>query len=91
MKQKSKDDIKRQGEGGGNQQRAAHQGQPRQSSGNPEDDLIGMDEPAEVQQSAQREGMGHHRHSTRGNEQNLDATIDIDDLGSHGNAAGSSR
>lgn len=146
MKQKSKDEIKRQGEGDGNQQReanqgghqggqghggqhsggmggehggdlhdmgtgqsgmgggapgsgghdagfrqAAHQGQPRQSSGNPEDDLIGMDEPAEVQQSAQREGMGHHRHSTRGNEQNLDGTIDIDDLGSHGNAAGTSR
>ena len=36
----------------------------------------------EVQQSAQREGMGEHRHSARGNEQAIDATTD-DDLGSH--------
>lgn len=96
MKQKSQDKTTRQDEGDqsghdtGSRQ-GAREGQARQSSGNPEDDLIGMDEPGEVQQSAQREGMGHHRHTSRGNQQNLDGTIDIEDLGSHGNAAGTSR
>lgn len=68
----------------------AREGQSRQSSGNPDDDLIPLRETEEVQQSAQREGMGRHRHSSRGNEQNLDGTIDIDDLGSHSRAAGKS-
>ena len=45
---------------------------------------------AEVQQSAQREGMGNHRHSNRGNEQAIDATTDTADLGSHRRGAASS-
>lgn len=48
------------------------------------------DEVAEVQQSAQREGMGHHRHSGRGHEQAIDADADVDDLGSHHDGAGRS-
>ncbi|MES3021486.1 MAG: hypothetical protein V4857_07850 [Pseudomonadota bacterium] len=43
-------------------------------------------EDAEIQQSVQREGMGNHRHSNRGNEQAIDAT-DAEDLGSHEGAA----
>jgi hypothetical protein len=46
---------------------------------------------AEVQQSAQREGMGSHRHSNRGNEQALDATADVDDLGNQVKGAANSR
>jgi hypothetical protein len=53
-------------------------------------DAIGTDEMAEVQQSVQREGMGNHRHSQRGNEQALDADDAVDDLGSHHSAAGTS-
>lgn len=49
------------------------------------------DEYAEVQQSVPREGMGNHRHSSRGNEQAIDADADVDDLGSHRGAAGHSR
>jgi hypothetical protein len=64
------------------------QGQPQGDPGDPADDLIGIDEPAEVQQSAQREGMGHHRHSGRANEQALDTPSDEGDLGSHRPAAG---
>lgn len=52
---------------------------------------MGMDETPDVQQSAQREGMGSHRHSGRGNEQALDATADVDDLGNHVRGAASSR
>lgn len=51
----------------------------------------GAQQSAEVQQSAQREGMGGHRHSSRTNEQALDASIDVDDLGNHVRAAADSR
>ena len=57
----------------------------------PEDELFGADEGLEVKQSAQREGMGRHRHSGRGNEQILDGTIDIDELGTQRSGPGSSR
>lgn len=46
---------------------------------------------AEVQQSAQREGMGNHRHNSRGNQQAEDASVDMDDLGTHAPAAATSR
>ena len=52
---------------------------------------MGSQETSEVQQSAQREGMGSHRHSNRGNEQALDATADVDDLGNHVKGAANSR
>lgn len=52
---------------------------------------LGSQETSEVQQSAQREGMGSHRHSNRGNEQALDATADVDDLGNHVKGAANSR
>lgn len=52
---------------------------------------MGMDETSEIQQSAQREGMGSHRHSGRGNEQAIDATADVDDLGNHIRGAANSR
>jgi hypothetical protein len=66
----------------------SRQGQPQGDPGNRQDDLIGTHEAAEVQQSAQREGMGHHRHSGRANEQDLDTPSDEGDLGSHSRAAG---
>ena len=53
-----------------------------------DDSRMGNEQMAEVQQSAQREGMGQHRHSNRGNEQALDAAADVDSLGSHHSAAG---
>jgi hypothetical protein len=46
---------------------------------------------AEVQRSAQREGMGSHRHSGRGNEQAIDAAADVDDLGNRIRGAANSR
>lgn len=46
---------------------------------------------ADVQQSAQREGMGSHRHSGRGNEQAIDAAADVDDLGNRIRGAANSR
>ena len=52
---------------------------------------LGAQDVAEVQQSAQREGMGQHRHSSRGNEQALDADANVDDLGNHIRGAGNSR
>lgn len=52
---------------------------------------LGSEETSEVQQSAQREGMGSHRHSNRGNEQALDAAADVDDLGNHIKGAANSR
>ena len=52
---------------------------------------MGMEDTLEVQQSAQREGMGSHRHSNRGNEQALDATADVDDLGNRIRGAANSR
>ncbi|HEX8613969.1 MAG TPA: hypothetical protein VF800_22050 [Telluria sp.] len=67
-----------------NRQRSADDGNTQMA------DTIGIDEIAEVQQSAQREGMGNHRHSGRGNEQALDADDAQDDLGSHHSAAGTS-
>jgi len=45
---------------------------------------------AAIQQSVQREGMGHHRHSGRGNEQAIDAARDVDDLGNHQRGAAES-
>ena len=53
-------------------------------------DVDAADE-AEVQQSAQREGMGSHRHSGRGNEQAIDAAADVDDLGNRIRGAANSR
>lgn len=52
---------------------------------------LGSQETSEVQQSAQREGMGSHRHSNRGNEQAIDATADVDDLGNHIRGAANSQ
>lgn len=52
---------------------------------------LGAQESSEVQQSAQREGMGSHRHTNRGNEQAIDATADVDDLGNHIRGAANSR
>ena len=51
----------------------------------------GLGDEAELQQSAQREGMGSHRHSGRGNEQAIDATADVDDLGNRIRGAANSR
>ncbi|MFP5391728.1 MAG: hypothetical protein ACLGI6_09300 [Gammaproteobacteria bacterium] len=65
--------------------------QQAQDFGSPADDIIGIDEVAEVQQSAQREGMGNHRHSNRGNEQAIDAVADVDKLGNHVSSAAKSR
>lgn len=45
----------------------------------------------EVQQSAQREGMGSHRHGGRGNEQAIDAAADVDALGNRIRGAANSR
>jgi hypothetical protein len=55
-------------------------------AGNP-----GAQQAAEIQQSAQRVGMGSHRHSGRGNEQALDADADVDDLGNRVKGAARSR
>ncbi|MEO7580062.1 MAG: hypothetical protein ABIT83_20830 [Massilia sp.] len=52
---------------------------------------MGDDEIAEVQQSAQREGMGRHRHTHRGHQQALDATADVDMLGSQESGAAIAR
>ena len=49
----------------------------------PQAENQGVQQAGEVQQSQQREGMGNHRHSSRGNEQAIDADADMDDLGSH--------
>jgi hypothetical protein len=51
---------------------------------------MGGDETAEIQQSAQREGMGHHRHTGRERDQALDATADVDSLGSQQSGAAKS-
>lgn len=80
---------------GGNAQ-GARQGSPgmAQKAGPGErqaSDDATYDDYAEVQQSIQREGMGNHRHSARGNEQALDADDEVDDLGSHHGSAGRSR
>ena len=61
-----------------------HAGPGERQSG----DDASYDEFAEVQQSAPREGMGNHRHSSRGNEQAIDADAAVDDVGSHRGAAG---
>jgi hypothetical protein len=50
---------------------------------------MGDDEIAEVQQSAQREGMGHHDHRRR-QKQAIDATSDVDKLGSQNSGAANS-
>lgn len=103
MEQKPKEQSKQNSEG--NQQRSYdegdsvrdgsspaenRQGQPQGDPGNRQDDLIGTGEAAEMQQSAQREGMGHHSHSGRANEQDLDTPSDEGDLGTHSRAAGRS-
>lgn len=75
-----------------NQQSGSRTGQ---QTGNPgiqqQGGRMGNEETAEIQQSAQREGMGSHRHSNRTNEQALDAASDVDALGSQNAAAGKSR
>ncbi|MET0857695.1 MAG: hypothetical protein ABWY27_13150 [Telluria sp.] len=45
------------------------------------------DDVAEIQQSVEREGMGQHRHRGRGRDQALDATADVDELGSQQSGA----
>lgn len=85
----------------GNQQSRTNQGsmQGGTEAGEQDADLgyesqpgnLGMEEMLEVQQSAQREGMGSHRHSNRSNEQALDATADVDALGTHIRGAANSR
>jgi hypothetical protein len=57
-------------------------GQQSSAPGNEQRAEAGGHEAAEIQQSAQREGMGQHRHSGRGNEQAIDET-DEADLGRH--------
>lgn len=74
-----------------NQQSGGQGGQQGAGAGNLQQEGFDDIEPAEVQQSAQREGMGHHRHSGRGNEQALDADKDVDSLGNRVSSAGSSR
>jgi len=59
-------------------------------SGNRQEAGPGGSQSTEIQQSAQREGMGRHRHSGRGNEQAIDAARDVDDLGSHQRGAAES-
>lgn len=85
----------------GNQQSQAGQGSMQggtapgepdvERGGAPQAGNLGMEDTLEVQQSAQREGMGSHRHGNRGNEQALDATADVDDLGSRIRGAANSR
>lgn len=89
---------RQQGQGGmGGNDRGSRQGgdQPAYENVDPGYDPqagnLGSQETSEVQQSAQREGMGSHRHSNRGNEQALDATADVDDLGNHVKGAANSR
>lgn len=91
----------KQGKQQGNQQSRTGQGSMQGGTEPGEQDIdagydtlagnMGMDDTAEIQQSAQREGMGSHRHSGRGNEQALDAAADVDDLGNHIRGAASSR
>lgn len=59
-------------------------------AGNRQEADQGGSHSSEIQQSAQREGMGHHRHSGRGNEQAIDAARDVDDLGNHQRGAAES-
>ena len=63
-------------------QKSGDAGQQSGAPGNEQRAETGGHEAAEIQQSAQREGMGHHRHSGRGNEQAIDET-DEADLGRH--------
>lgn len=70
---------------------ASRQGGQAGSGGNvPQAGRMGVPEEGEIQQSAQREGMGSHRH-TRPNEQALDAAADVDSLGAHERGAAISR
>ena len=70
---------------------ASRQGGQADNRGNaPQVGRMGAPEAAETQQSAQREGMGSHRH-TRPNEQALDAAADVDSLGTHERGAAISR
>lgn len=96
-----KDKAKHQGQPGQSQQGGQQSGgmgdNPGNTSmpdsiaqeGNEQRAEAGGHEIGEVQQSAQREGMGQHRHRNRGN-QDLDAT-DADDLGSRDRAAADSQ
>ena len=69
--------------GSGSEQRA--------DPGGRQGDDVFCDEFAEVQQSAQREGMGRRQHSNRANEQALDADADIDNVGTRNQSASRSR
>jgi hypothetical protein len=70
---------------------SSRQGGQADNRGNaPQAGRMGAPEEAEAQQSAQREGMGSHRH-TRPNEQALDAAADVDSLGTHERGAAISR
>lgn len=68
---------------GGNQS-GSRQGSDTGQPGNEQRAEAGGHESAEIQQSAQREGMGQHRHRNHGN-QDLDAS-DADDVGSRAGA-----
>ena len=76
---------------GGNEQKS---GQGASQKAGPGERQAGgghsYDDYAEVQQSIQREGMGKHRHSGRGNEQALDVDDDVDSVGTHHGSAGRS-
>ncbi|MFL6656741.1 MAG: hypothetical protein ACJ8GW_01615 [Massilia sp.] len=76
-----------EGDAGARQGSAQQADQGERQSG----DVASDSELGEIQQSTQREGMGNHRHSARGNEQALDADADVDDLGSHVGSAAHSR
>lgn len=76
----------RAGMGGNNNDHKQSGGAGNMQGGDDRLAEAGGHQAAEIQQSAQREGMGNHRHSSRGNEQAVDAT-DADDMGSRDSAA----
>lgn len=69
-------------QGGGQEPRQDDKLGSQQQGGN-----RGESQGAEVQQSAQREGMGNHRHTNRDSENDAEATRDVDDVGSRRPAA----
>ena len=68
-----------------------HGAEQRADPGSRQGEDLSYEVYAEVQQSAQRAGMGQHRHSSRGSEQAGDADADLDNLGNRSNSAGRSR
>lgn len=76
----------RGGVGGNNNDHHQSGGDAGAQSGNEQRAEAGGHEAAEIQQSAQREGMGQHRHRGRDSAHAIDAT-DKEDLGSRDSAA----